>query len=109
MKQSFQAHPRFMFVGRGNIIEIRKEFLMDLTSRDRFRSFKLKIPGVRTLSDFFCLQYQRHKRLVRPVLIVRGLFFKFGIKSSFMKSPHKGTSHRHLYYGPKPNSGETKL
>jgi hypothetical protein len=75
----------------GNIMEIRKEFLMDLTGRDRLRSFKLKIPGIRMLSDFFCSQYQRHKRVVRPVLIVRGLFFKFGIKSSFMKSPHKGT------------------
>ena len=75
----------------GDIIEILKEFLMDLTARDRLRSFKLKIPGIRTLSDFFCLKYQRRKRLVRSVLIVRGLFFKFGIKSSFMKSPHKGT------------------
>jgi hypothetical protein len=75
----------------GDITEIRKEFLMDLTSRDRFRSFKLKIPGVQALSEFFCLQYQRHKHIVRPVLIVRGLFLKFGIKSSFMKSPPKGT------------------
>jgi hypothetical protein len=75
----------------GDTIEIRKEFLMDLTTRDRLRSFKLKFPGIRTLSDFFCLQYQKRKRLVRPVLIVRGLFFKFGVKSSFMKSPHKGT------------------
>jgi len=75
----------------GDTIEIRKEFLMDLVTRDRLRSFKLKVPGIRTLSDFFCLQYQRRKRLVRPVLVVRGLFFKFGIKSSFMKSPHKGT------------------
>jgi len=39
----------------GDITEIRKEFLMDLTSRDRFRSFKLKIPGVQALSDFFLL------------------------------------------------------
>ncbi len=75
----------------GNNIEIRKEFLMDLVTKDRLRSFKLKIPAIRILSDFFCLQYQRHKRLVQPVLIVRGLFFKFGIKSSFMKSSHKGT------------------
>jgi len=75
----------------GDTIEIRKEFLMDLIAKDRLRSFKLKIPGIRILSDFFCTQYQRRKRFVRPVLIVRGLFFKFGIKSSFMKSPHKGT------------------
>jgi hypothetical protein len=76
---------------RGNSVEIRKEFLMDLVTKDRFRNLKLKIPGVRALSDFFCLQYQRHKRLVRPVLIVRSLFPKVGIKSSFMKRPHKGT------------------
>ncbi len=76
---------------RGDTIEIRKEFLMDLTARDRLRSLKLRVPGVRKLSDFFCSQYQRRKRLVRPVLMVRSLFFKFGIKSSFMRSPHKGT------------------
>lgn len=75
----------------GGTTEIRKEFYMDLISRDRFRSFKLTIPGLRELSEFFCFQYQKHKRIVRPVLIVRGLFFKFGIKSSFMKSQHKGT------------------
>ena len=33
----------------GDIIEIRKEFLMDLIARDRLRSFKLKIPGIRTI------------------------------------------------------------
>jgi hypothetical protein len=43
------------------------------------------------LSDFLCLQYQKRKRLVRPVLIVRGLFFKFGAKPSFVKKQHKGT------------------
>ena len=75
----------------GDTIEIRKEFLMDLVNRDRLKSFKLKIHGIRTLSDFFCVQYQRHKRLVRPVLIVRSLFPKVGIKSSFIKRPHKGT------------------
>ncbi len=75
----------------GDIVEIRKEFLMDLVAGDRLRKFKLKIRAVRTLSDFFCLQYQTHKRLVRPVLIVRGLFFKFGIKSTFKNSQHKGT------------------
>jgi hypothetical protein len=64
---------------------------MDLVASDKLRNLKLKIPGVRTLFDFFCSQYQKHKRLVRPVLIVRGLFFKFGIKPSFKKSPHKGT------------------
>jgi len=75
----------------GNGVEIRKEFLMDLVTRDRFRNLKLKMPGIRKLSDFFCLKYQKHKRLVRPVLIVRSLFPKFGIKSSFIKRPHKGT------------------
>ena len=79
-----------LYVRRREILLKFEKSFYGFDSRDRFRSFKLKIPGIQALSDFFCFQYQRHKRLVRPVLIVRGLFFKFGIKSSFMKSPHKG-------------------
>jgi hypothetical protein len=81
-----------LFVSKqGDIVEIRKEFFMDLVTRDRLRGLKLKIPGIRMVFDFFSTKYQSHKRLVRPVLIVKGLFFKFGIKPSFMKSPQKGT------------------
>ena len=39
---------------RGNIVEIRKEFLMDLVARDRLRNLKLKIPRIRMVFDFFC-------------------------------------------------------
>jgi hypothetical protein len=75
----------------GNVVEIRKEFLMDLVARDRFRNLKLENPRTRTLFDYFSAWSHEHKVLARSVLIVKGLLFKFGVKSSFIKSPHKGT------------------
>jgi hypothetical protein len=82
----------FLYIRRrGNIVEIRKEFLMDLVTSDRLRGLKIKVPRIRAIFDFFSTQYQKHKGIVRPVLIVRSLFLKFGVTSSFIKSPHKGT------------------
>lgn len=81
----------FLYVRRhGNVFEIRKEFFMDLVARDRFRNLKLENPRIRTLFDYISTLYQRHKRLARSILIVKGLLFKFGIKSSFTRSPRKG-------------------
>jgi hypothetical protein len=76
---------------QGNVVEIRKEFLMDLVARDRFRNLKLENPRIRTLFDYISSFSQRHKRLARSILIVKGLLFKFGIRSSFIRSPHKGS------------------
>ena len=58
---------------QGNVVEIRKEFLMDLGARDRFRNLKLENPRIRTLFDNISLFSQRHKRLARSILIVKGL------------------------------------
>ncbi len=81
----------FLYVRRqGNVVEIRKEFFMDLVVRDRFRNLKLENPRIRTLFDYISMLYQRHKRLARSILIVKGLFFKFGVKYSFIRSPRKG-------------------
>jgi hypothetical protein len=75
----------------GEIFEIRKEFFMDLIIRDRFRNFKLENQQIRALFDEISLLYQKHKHFARSILMLKGLLFKFGIKSSFMRSPHKGT------------------
>jgi hypothetical protein len=74
-----------------NVIEIQKEFLMDLMARDRFRNLKLENPKIRTLFDHISELSQRHKRLARSISIVKGLFFKFGVKSSFIRSPIRGS------------------
>jgi hypothetical protein len=74
-----------------NVVEIRKEFLMDLIARDRFRNLKLENLRIRTLFDLISVLSQRNKRLARSILIVKGLFFKFGVRSSFVRSPIKGS------------------
>lgn len=77
-----------------NIVEIRKEFIMDLVIRDTLRNLKLENPKVRGLLDcistFYKKQYQGHVRFARSILLARSLFFKFGVKSTFKRSTHKG-------------------
>jgi hypothetical protein len=77
-----------------NTVEIRKEFIMNLVTRDTLRNLKLENPKIRTLLDFISTlykkQYQSHVRFARSILLARSLFFKFGVKSTFIRSNHKG-------------------
>jgi hypothetical protein len=77
-----------------NTVEIRKEFIMDLVTRDTFRNLKLQNSRIRTLLDcistLYKKQYQSHVRFARSILLVRTFFFKFGVKSTFIRSTHKG-------------------
>ena len=77
-----------------NIVEIRKEFIMDLVTRNTLRNFKLENPKIRTLLDsistIYKKQYQRHVHFARSILLTRSLLFKFGVKSTFIKSTPKG-------------------
>jgi len=77
-----------------NIVEIRKEFIMDLVTRDKLRNLKLENQKIRTLLDYISTlyknQYQSHVRFARSILLARSLFFKFGVKSTFVRSTHKG-------------------
>jgi hypothetical protein len=77
-----------------NIVEIRKEFIMDLVTRNTLRNFKLENPKIRTLLDsistIYKKQYQRHVYFARYILLTRSLLFKFGVKSTFIKSAPKG-------------------
>lgn len=74
-----------------NVVEIRKEFFMDLIARDRFRNLKLENPRIRALFDHVSGLPQRNKCLAYSILIVKGLSFKFGVGSSFVRSPNKGS------------------
>ena len=64
---------------------------MDLVARDRFRNLELENPRIRTLFDYISALSHTHKHLARSILIVKGLLFKFGVRSSFIRSPHKGS------------------
>jgi hypothetical protein len=80
---------------RGTIVEIRKKFIMDLVTRNTIRNCKLENPKIRTLLDYISTiykrQYQSHVNFAQYVLLTRSLLFKFGIKSTFIEGPSKGT------------------
>jgi len=81
----------FLYVRENaDAVEIRKEFLMDLVARERFRNLKLENQKIRTFLDYVSWLPHGRKRLARPVPIARDLLFKFGVKSSFVRRPHKG-------------------
>jgi hypothetical protein len=74
----------------GDFVEIRKEFFMDLVTRDGFLNFNVENPRIRTLFHYFNMVYQRHKRIAKYSLIVKHLLFKVGVKSSFIRNLHRG-------------------
>ena len=71
-------------------VEIRKEFLMDLVARDGFRNLKLENWQIRTLFDHLSTLPHGHKHLARFILVAKDLLSKFGVKSIFVRRPHKG-------------------
>ena len=73
-----------------NLVVFRKEFLMDLIARDRFRNFKLENTKLRRTIDYISLLYQKHKYLAGLILLVKGLLFKLGVDSFFVKTTPKG-------------------
>jgi hypothetical protein len=77
-----------------NFVEIRKEFIMDLVTRNTLRNFKLENTKIRKLLDgisaLYKKQYQSHVNFARYILLMRSLLFKFGVKSTFLRSTSKG-------------------
>jgi hypothetical protein len=73
-----------------NFLIIRKEYLMDLIARDKFRNLKLENLKLRSMIDFVSLLYQKHKRLARIILLTKGLLFKCGVESIFIRTVPKG-------------------
>ncbi|MGD0643529.1 MAG: hypothetical protein ABSA75_01340 [Candidatus Bathyarchaeia archaeon] len=73
-----------------NFVIIRKEFLMDLIERDKFRNLKLENKNLRKILDSVSLLYQKHKRLAQFILLAKGLLFKFGVESTFVRTSPKG-------------------
>jgi hypothetical protein len=73
-----------------NSVIIRKEFLMDMIARDKFRNLKLENMKLRRKIDSVSLLYQKHKRLAQFILHAKGLLFKFGVESVFIRTSPKG-------------------
>jgi len=73
-----------------NSVIIRKEFLMDMIARDKFRNLKLENMKLRSKIDSVSLLYQKHKRLAQFILHAKGLLFKFGVESVFIRTSPKG-------------------
>jgi hypothetical protein len=73
-----------------NLVVIRKDFSMDLVTRDKFRNLKLENMQIRTIIDFVSLLYQRHKHLAKSILVAKELLFKFGVTSVFIRTAQKG-------------------
>ena len=89
--ETFFSGSSFLQVQSGeNFVIIRKEFLMDLVARDRFRNLELENRKLRRLSDSFSLLYQKHKRLAQFILITKVLLSKFGVESTFIRTVPKG-------------------
>ena len=73
-----------------NFLIIRKEFLMNLIARDRFRNFKLENIKIRKVIDFISFLYQKHKNLAKFILSTKKFLLKFGVDSVFIKTTPKG-------------------
>jgi hypothetical protein len=73
-----------------DVVIIRKEFLMDLIARDKFRNLKLENQKLRRIIDSVSLLYQKHKLLAQIILSAKGILFKFGVESTFIKTKPKG-------------------
>ena len=73
-----------------NFVIIRKEFLMDLIERIKFRNLKLENMKLRRIIDSASLLSQKHKRLAQFILIAKGLLVKFGVESTFVRTVPKG-------------------
>ena len=73
-----------------NFVIIRKEFLMDLIERSKFRNLKFENMKLREIMDSVSLLSQKHKHLAQFILLAKGLLFKFGVESTFVRTVPKG-------------------
>lgn len=75
---------------RGDVVEVQKDFFMDLIARDGFRNLKLESPKIRMLIDYISALYQRHAGVAKSILTLKPLLFKFGVNSRFISAPSRG-------------------
>jgi len=73
-----------------NLVQIRKEFDIDMVERAKFRNLSLANGRLRKLIDSISTLYQKHRRLAHSILLVKRLLLEFGVKESFTKTQSKG-------------------
>ena len=89
--ETFFSGSSFLQVQRKeHSVIFRKEFVMDLIARDKFRNLKLQNKNLRKLIDSISFLYQKHKHLAEFILLTKELLFKFGVESVFIRSASKG-------------------
>jgi hypothetical protein len=89
--ETFFSGSSFLEVHKnGNHIIIRKEFLMDHVSRDKFRNLKLENMNLRKKIDYISSLYQNHKNFAQFILVTKKLLSMFGVESNFSKTTSKG-------------------
>lgn len=90
LDQTYFSSSSALYAGRqDNLTIIRKDFFMDMISRDVFGNVKLENRKARTVIDYLSDMYQKHKHL--RFLTVKDLLFRLGVHASFVKVPSKGT------------------
>ncbi len=86
----FSGSSSIYFRKQGSVVEIRKEFFMDLVARDGFKNLRLEDSKIRRIFDFISRLCQEHKRFAQSIQITKSVLFKFGVKSTFIKTACKG-------------------
>ena len=89
--ETFFSGSSFLYIrNKENTLEVRKEFVMNMVARDRFRNLNLENPRIRDVFDYISRLYQRHEHLAQSILFVKSILFRMGVKSNFKKSPNRG-------------------
>lgn len=74
----------------GSLLEIRKEFLMNMVARDSLLNLNLENTRVRDVFEYVSELYQSHDYLAQSILSFKTLLFRIGVQSSFKLSPNRG-------------------
>jgi hypothetical protein len=74
----------------GGKITIKKDYFMDLISRDQFRNLKLENIAVRRKIDFVAALYQKNKHVATVIRNLKLSLPILGVQSSFVEAPSKG-------------------
>jgi hypothetical protein len=86
----FSGSSLLHFRNKGGVLEIRKEFVMNMVARDSLRNLNLENQRIRELFDYVSELYQSHDYLAQSILLFKALFFRMGLQSSFKLSPDRG-------------------
>jgi hypothetical protein len=84
----FSGTSRIHFSRRSDHSIIKKEFIIDLMARNRFRNVTLENQKARDLIAFLAHLYQRHPRL--RLLTLKGLTKKIDISTAFIRREQRG-------------------